>query len=682
MPKKLLSLTLALLLLLGICLPAASVSAASSPTLSQTMLAIRPGESATLTVNLNGSGATVSSWSSSNPSVATVSNGRVQGVSYGISAVTAYFSNGTYATCQVHVALQGIDVSYYQGNINWSAVASSGNVDFAIIRTGYGGENWAEQVDTCFEQNYAGATGNNIPVGVYHFSYATDVEMAKREAQFCLSILDGRPLDYPVFYDIETAQHRNMSSSELAAIVTAFCDIIEAAGYTPAIYSSPTFFNGSLSSPLLDKYDHWVAHYGVDRPNYTKPFVMWQNGFRSVSGISGNVDANYCYKDYTTGGSGGNVGTGGDGSYTLSCSVSSYTFGSNSTYDFTVYTKNPSIPTASSSSPDVVSVGLYRIQNGSYVYRLRKGSNPGVALIVVQDDVGNTLNFWVTVEDDSSSSNTMSCSILSYTFPAGTNSYVFDVTVSGSTAPTISSSNTSVVEARYYSATTTGFRYELVNKGAGTATVTLRSQSGQTISIPVTGRALSTGGSTGGNSSGGNTSSGTLPCDTSSYTFTTLNAYTYKVTTNSATPPTATSSNPSAVSVAYKGVCDGGYLFTITNQGAGTATITTKDADGRTCSFTATGKATSSGSSYSIKSDTTSQFSLRVGSTYTFKFTVTGGGSPQFASGNTSFLQLVNTVKEGNDYLVTFRGVSAGQVGVYASADGPSMSRQCIIDVV
>ena len=71
-----------------------------------------------------------------------------------------------------------------------------------------------------------------------------------------------------------------------------------------------------------------------------------------------------------------------------------------------------------------------------------------------------------------------------------------------------------------------------------------------------------------------------------------------------------------------------------------------------------------------------------MGSTYTFKFTVTGGGSPQFASGNTSFLELVSTVKEGNDYLVTFRGVSAGQVGVYASADGPSMSRQCIIDVV
>ena len=228
----------------------------------------------------------MSSWSSSNPSVATVSNGRVQGVSYGISAVTAYFSNGTYATCQVHVALQGIDVSYYQRNINWSAVASSRNVDFAIIRTGYGGENWAEQVDTCFEQNYAGATGNNIPVGVYHFSYATDVEMAKREAQFCLSILDGRPLDYPVFYDIETAQHRNMSSSQLAAIVTLSATSLRRPDTRRPSTALPTFFNGSLSSPLLDKYDHWVAHYGVDRPNYTKPFVMWQNGFRTISGIS------------------------------------------------------------------------------------------------------------------------------------------------------------------------------------------------------------------------------------------------------------------------------------------------------------------------------------------------------------------------------------------------------------
>ena len=73
---------------------------------------------------------------------------------------------------------------------------------------------------------------------------------------------------------------------------------------------------------------------------------------------------------------------------------------------------------------------------------------------------------------------------------------------------------------------------------------------------------------------------------------------------------------------------------------------------------------------------------MRVGASYTFKFTVTGGGSPQFASGNTSFLQLTKIVQEGNDYFVTFKAVAAGQVGVYASANGPYMDRQCIIDVI
>ena len=139
------------------------------------------GESGVLFATSSSGTATVQSWSSSNPSVATVSGGRVQGISYGISTVTAYFPDGSYASCQVHVALMGIDVSYYQGNINWTSVANSGLVDFAIIRTGYGGENWSTQKDTCFEQNYSGCVANNIPVGVYHFSYATTPEMAKKE---------------------------------------------------------------------------------------------------------------------------------------------------------------------------------------------------------------------------------------------------------------------------------------------------------------------------------------------------------------------------------------------------------------------------------------------------------------------------------------------------------------------
>ena len=771
MPKKLLSLLLALVLVIGVYVPV-SVSADSNYSLSQTMMALRPGESGVLFATSSSGTATVQSWSSSNPSVATVSGGRVQGISYGISTVTAYFPDGSYASCQVHVALMGIDVSYYQGNINWTSVANSGLVDFAIIRTGYGGENWSTQKDTCFEQNYSGCVANNIPVGVYHFSYATTPEMAKKEAEFCLYILKGRKLDYPVFYDIETAAHRAMDSTTMAAIVEAFCSTIEAAGYDAALYSSPTLYNSCLSSPTLDKYDRWVAHYGVDRPNFYKDFTIWQSGFRTVPGISGNVDANYGYKDYaSSGGSGGSVNPGGDDTYTLECDVSSYTFGSNSTYDFIVWTDNPRLPTVKSNSPEIVSISLSSVVTGGYKYTLTKQSE-GDALITIVDDVGNMCAFIATVPANSSQT-AITCDTTSYTFNGTSDSYIFQVYTTSSMAPTVSSSNTAVATVSYYAATSNGFQYKLTNRGAGSTLITIRDQNGTSVSFPVTGYSSSSGGSggsggsstgtlpcdtsaytfttlnaytykvttnsktaptatssnpsavsvaykgtceggylftitnqgagtatittkdadgrtcsfvaTGKGSSSGGSSTGTLPCDTSSYTFTTLNAYTYKVTTSSTTPPTATSSNTNAVTVAYKGTCEGGYLFTITNQGAGTATITTKDADGRTCSFVATGKGSSSGgssSNYTIKSDTTAPFNMRVGASYTFKFTVTGGGSPQFASGNTSFLQLTKIVQEGNDYFVTFKAVAAGQVGVYASADGPYMDRQCIIDVI
>ena len=771
MPKKLLSLLLALVLVIGVYVPV-SVSADSNYSLSQTMMALRPGESGVLFATSSSGTATVQSWSSSNPSVATVSGGRVQGISYGISTVTAYFPDGSYASCQVHVALMGIDVSYYQGNINWTSVANSGLVDFAIIRTGYGGENWSTQKDTCFEQNYSGCVANNIPVGVYHFSYATTPEMAKKEAEFCLYILNGRKLDYPVFYDIETAAHRAMDSTTMAAIVEAFCSTIEAAGYDVALYSSPTLYNSCLSSPTLDKYDRWVAHYGVDRPNFYKDFTIWQSGFRTVPGISGNVDANYGYKDYaSSGGSGGSVNPGGDDTYTLECDVSSYTFGSNNTYDFIVWTDNPRLPTVKSNSPEIVSISLSSVVTGGYKYTLTKQSE-GDALITIVDDVGNMCAFIATVPANSSQT-AITCDTTSYTFNGTSDSYIFQVYTTSSMAPTVSSSNTAVATVSYYAATSNGFQYKLTNKGSGSTLITIRDQNGTSVSFPVTGYSSSSGGSggsggsstgtlpcdtsaytfttlnaytykvttnsktaptatssnpsavsvaykgtceggylftitnqgagtatittkdadgrtcsfaaTGKGSSSGGSSTGTLPCDTSSYTFTTLNAYTYKVTTSSTTPPTATSSNTSAVTVAYKGTCEGGYLFTITNQGAGTATITTKDADGRTCSFVATGKGSSSGgssSNYTIKSDTTAPFNMRVGASYTFKFTVTGGGSPQFASGNTNFLQLTKVVQEGNDYFVTFKAVAAGQVGVYASADGPYMDRQCIIDVI
>ena len=95
----------------------------------------------------------------------------------------------------------GIDVSRHKGVIDWKLVKNSNAVDFAIIRAGYGKS--ASQKDTMFERNYAGCIENNIPVGAYWYSYAASVEDAKKEAEVCISVLNGRKFEYPVYFDVE-----------------------------------------------------------------------------------------------------------------------------------------------------------------------------------------------------------------------------------------------------------------------------------------------------------------------------------------------------------------------------------------------------------------------------------------------------------------------------------------------
>ena len=195
--------------------------------------------------------------------------------------------------------LKGIDVSEHRGLIDWSKVKSSG-VQFAIIRDGFGKEDPVNQIDDQFENNYAGATANGIQVGVYHYSYATSAAEAVTEAQFCLSILKGRHLNYPVFYDVENKTQSNLTSDQLSSIINAFCNTISKAGYLAGIYSSANWYSSKLNSAALSNYDKWVAHYDVGAPNYNGAFAIWQyNDASSLPGISGAVDLDYSYKDYT-----------------------------------------------------------------------------------------------------------------------------------------------------------------------------------------------------------------------------------------------------------------------------------------------------------------------------------------------------------------------------------------------
>lgn len=200
------------------------------------------------------------------------------------------------------MAKKGIDVSYHQGTIDWNKVKNTG-IEFAIIRIGYG--MYDDQKDKQFENNYKNARANGIPVGVYHYSYATSVEEAKKEANLVVSWLNGRDLDYPVYFDIENSSQAKLGKSTLNAMCRAFCEIIEKAGYWAGIYSNKDWATNKISGAELGKdYTYWIAQYN-STCTYTGPYAIWQySSSGRVNGISGNVDMNYQYAEV-----GGKVGS-------------------------------------------------------------------------------------------------------------------------------------------------------------------------------------------------------------------------------------------------------------------------------------------------------------------------------------------------------------------------------------
>ena len=190
---------------------------------------------------------------------------------------------------------KGIDVSKWQGNIDWTKVKSAG-IEFAMLRGGFG--KTASQIDSKFEQNYRNAKAVGMPVGVYHYSYAKTVEDAKREAQFCLSYLKGKSFEYPIAFDIEDNSQANLGKSTLTAIAKAFCEEVEKAGYYVCIYANLDWLKNRLDMVALSNYDVWVAQW-ASKCTYGGVYGMWQYSDKgSVNGISGNVDMDEAYKNY------------------------------------------------------------------------------------------------------------------------------------------------------------------------------------------------------------------------------------------------------------------------------------------------------------------------------------------------------------------------------------------------
>ena len=190
-----------------------------------------------------------------------------------------------------------IDVSEHQGVINWEQ--AKGHIDGAILRCGYGMD-IASQDDKQWARNVAECERLGIPFGVYIYSYATNTERAKSEAQHVLRLIQGHKLSYPVYFDMEEP------GTEGAAVANAiaFGDIIEAAGHWCGVYYNRNWHNNVIKG-RLDRFTRWGAGYGTNngqkQDNYKPGFGedIWQYSSKgSVPGVPGNVDANVCYRDF------------------------------------------------------------------------------------------------------------------------------------------------------------------------------------------------------------------------------------------------------------------------------------------------------------------------------------------------------------------------------------------------
>ncbi|MDE7229641.1 MAG: glycoside hydrolase family 25 protein [Oscillospiraceae bacterium] len=189
--------------------------------------------------------------------------------------------------------IKGIDVSVWQGVIDWKQVKEAG-VRFAIIRSSSG-----PRVDKLFDYNIVEAQKAGILVGVYHYCYAMNPEEAREEARHFIETIKPYRIDYPVMFDFEDNSQAKLGKETLTAIAEAFLSELKNAGYYPMIYSYRNWLENNLDMDRLSEYDVALAEWNVTTPKYTRPYGIWQYSCKGrISGIEGDVDLDLCYRDY------------------------------------------------------------------------------------------------------------------------------------------------------------------------------------------------------------------------------------------------------------------------------------------------------------------------------------------------------------------------------------------------
>ncbi len=193
--------------------------------------------------------------------------------------------------------MKGIDVSVHNGSINWQKVKNAG-IQFAILRAGYGRE--LSQKDARFEENYRNAKAVGIPVGAYWYSYAMSEDEARLEADVFLSVIKGKQFEMPVYFDLEEKKQFDLGKEKVSAIMRAFLEKVEKAGYFVGLYGSASSLTTHTADDIKSRYTIWLAHW-TEQTNYSGAYGIWQYSSEGkVNGISGNVDIDICYNDFPT----------------------------------------------------------------------------------------------------------------------------------------------------------------------------------------------------------------------------------------------------------------------------------------------------------------------------------------------------------------------------------------------
>ena len=194
--------------------------------------------------------------------------------------------------------LKGVDVSKHNGTIDWQKAKNSGSVDFAVLRAGYG--RLISQKDIQFERNYSECKKYNILVGAYWYSYAKSVPEIQTEARVFLEVIKGKQFEYPVYLDFEEKSQFALGKAKCTEMAKAFLTILENAGYYAGLYSFKSMLDNCFTDDILTRYTVWLAHVNVSKTSYSKPFGIWQYSWEGkvdgITGGSGKVDMNYCYK--------------------------------------------------------------------------------------------------------------------------------------------------------------------------------------------------------------------------------------------------------------------------------------------------------------------------------------------------------------------------------------------------